>query len=392
MQRFNFQFTGQRFYAIAGRRARRPAARRRLPGDHDRLLGLDGGGRRRRDLGARRRVQLRQGPTRPGRGGQPRLPDRAVPRRHASSTPSTRQATDDHAHPAAARRARARSVAPPTTASRSSATVTSANLRWANNTLTTNGVMTGVDVTVISFVDGRDGVATGSVTGSADARPSRSRPSSQAADAAARAGRAGRGRGRAGRRRRSRRLGRRARARPSIDVYDAFAPALGEAFGARDGRGPAALRLRQPRGRRRPTSARRRGLRLRHVQPTGHFACTGKTDDLVDVSAWVGGATRDFPDVDAAGARRRARPAAGLGGAPASTCPPVATTRSCRRPSVADLMIDAYWGAGARVAHEGAVGLQPAAAAAPGSASGSPRPASRCSPTRPTPGSSARRS
>ena len=29
---------------------------------------------------------------------------------------------------------------------------TSANLRWANNTLTTNGVMHGVSVTVISFV------------------------------------------------------------------------------------------------------------------------------------------------------------------------------------------------------------------------------------------------
>ncbi len=32
---------------------------------------------------------------------------------------------------------------------------TSANLRWANNTLTTNGVMTEVSVTVISFATGR---------------------------------------------------------------------------------------------------------------------------------------------------------------------------------------------------------------------------------------------
>src|SRR4051812_815187 len=44
---------------------------------------------------------------------------------------------------------------------------TSANLRWANNTLTTNGVMHGIDVTVISFVRGAGGVATGSVTGTA---------------------------------------------------------------------------------------------------------------------------------------------------------------------------------------------------------------------------------
>ncbi len=47
---------------------------------------------------------------------------------------------------------------------------TSANLRWANNTLTTNGVMHGVSVTVISFVrtgSGLEGTATGSVSGSA---------------------------------------------------------------------------------------------------------------------------------------------------------------------------------------------------------------------------------
>ena len=45
--------------------------------------------------------------------------------------------------------------------------VTSANLRWANNTLTTNGVMTEVSVTVISFASVAGGIATGSVSGSA---------------------------------------------------------------------------------------------------------------------------------------------------------------------------------------------------------------------------------
>jgi hypothetical protein len=34
---------------------------------------------------------------------------------------------------------------------------TSANLRWANNTLTTNGLMEGSEVTVISTVDGGRG-------------------------------------------------------------------------------------------------------------------------------------------------------------------------------------------------------------------------------------------
>ena len=93
------------------------------------------------------------------------------------------------------------------------------------------------------------------------------------------------------------------------------------------------------------------GLRLRHVQPTGHYGCTGKTADLTE-SAWVGGATRDFGDVDALaldaelaerlawGARRVDLPA----GRYDTILPPTA---------VADLMIDAYWSAGARTAWEG---------------------------------------
>ena len=44
---------------------------------------------------------------------------------------------------------------------------TSANLRWANNTLTTNGVMHGIQVTVIAFVRQAGGTSVGSVSGSA---------------------------------------------------------------------------------------------------------------------------------------------------------------------------------------------------------------------------------
>ena len=46
MQRFNFQFTGQRFYRIEDGELAGQAPRRRLPGHDDRLLGLHGGGRR----------------------------------------------------------------------------------------------------------------------------------------------------------------------------------------------------------------------------------------------------------------------------------------------------------------------------------------------------------
>ncbi|CAA9389380.1 MAG: TldE/PmbA family protein, Actinobacterial subgroup [uncultured Nocardioidaceae bacterium] len=224
----------------------------------------------------------------------------------------------------------------------------SANLRWANNTLTTNGVMQGITVTVIAFVDSGEGTAAGSVTGTAatadqvlrlveaaDAAAAASRPAEDAAtlvDGAAAED------------------WHEPPAETSIDVYADFAPALGESF-------------------RRATAADRilygfvdhdmtttylgstTGLRRRHVQPTGHWGCTGKSSDLRS-SAWVGGATRDFRDVDAAAMdaelERRLGWASNTVDLPAgrydTILPPTA---------VADLMIYAYWVSAARTAHEG---------------------------------------
>ena len=88
MQRYNFQFTGQRFFQIGSGKLAGQLERRRLPGDDDRFWGAMEAVGGQLDLPARRRVQLRQGPTRPGRAGQPRLPVGAVPQRqraqHAS--------------------------------------------------------------------------------------------------------------------------------------------------------------------------------------------------------------------------------------------------------------------------------------------------------------------
>jgi predicted Zn-dependent protease len=224
----------------------------------------------------------------------------------------------------------------------------SANLRWANNTLTTNGAMHGTSVTVISFVRRADGTAVGSVTGSATSKD-RVTALVEAADAAARAGSPAEDvadlvEG-----------GEEAdwREEPgwtSITVYDRFAPALGDAFAKADSESRilygfvnhevATTYL-----------GSSTGLRLRHEQPTGHYGCTAKSTDLTQ-SAWVGGATRDFADVDASamdatlaqrlawGTRRVDLPA----GRYDTILPPAA---------IADLMIDAYWSAGARVAHEG---------------------------------------
>jgi predicted Zn-dependent protease len=225
---------------------------------------------------------------------------------------------------------------------------TSANLRWANNTLTTNGVMRGVDVTVISFARRAGGVCVGTVSGSAGA-VEQVETLVEAADAAA------------------------LLASPAADAhdlvadvtdtawddepgetdihtFDAFAPALGEAFG----RARAGGRVLYGFVDHHMTTTyvgSSTGLRLRHVQPTGHYACTGKTADLSS-SAWVGGATRDFVGVDALAVE--AELAQRLGWAARRVDLPAGRYDTILpSSSVADLMIDAYWYAGARDAHDG---------------------------------------
>ena len=225
---------------------------------------------------------------------------------------------------------------------------TSANLRWANSTLTTNGVMHGVEVTAISFVHRADGVATGSVTGTAtDAAGVRALV--EAADAVARTSAAAED------------AAELVAGSPSPDwdaapvptdihIYDAFAAGLGEAFGRASAEGRVLYGF-VDHNVTTTYLGSSTGLRLRHVQPTGHYGVTGKTADL-SASAWVGGATADFVGVDplaidAELARR-------LGWAARRVNLPPGRYDTILPPgAVADLMIDAYWAAGARVAHEG---------------------------------------
>ena len=114
-----------------------------------------------------------------------------------------------------------------------------------------------------------------------------------------------------------------------IHVFDAFAPALGEAFGRA---GDAGRVLYGFVNHEHTTTylGSSTGLRLRHVQPTGHYGCTGKDASLTR-SAWVGGATRDFADVDALAMEPDGRRSGSAGPSARSTCRPGATTRSCRR-------------------------------------------------------------
>ncbi len=225
---------------------------------------------------------------------------------------------------------------------------TNANLRWANNTLTTNGVMHDITVTVISFIRRPDGIATGSVSGNATTQ-AQATALVEAADAAARASSPAEDANDLLRDRVSADWDQ-AAVPTDIHVYDRFAPALGEAFG----RAAAGDRVLYGFVDHQITTTylgSTTGLRLRHVQPTGHYACTGKTADLSQ-SAWTGGATRDFADVDALAMEETVAQRLGWGARRVDL--PAGRYDTILPPgSVADLMIDAYWSAGARVAHEG---------------------------------------
>ena len=139
-------------------------------------------------------------------------------------------------------------------------------------------------------------------------------------------------------------------ARTEIAVLRGFAGALGEAFGT------AASGGRQLYGYAEHSMTSlllgsSSGLRLRHDQPAGKVELNAKSADLAR-SAWAGTATRDFADVDVAGleaglarrlawAKRRVELPAGRY---ETLLPPTA---------VADLLIYLYWSAGAKDAVDG---------------------------------------
>jgi predicted Zn-dependent protease len=93
------------------------------------------------------------------------------------------------------------------------------------------------------------------------------------------------------------------------------------------------------------------GLRRRGVQPTGRLELNAKTGDL-SASAWVGRATRDFADLDIAEVCAEA--STRLGWAEVKIELPPGPYETLLPPGpVADLLIYMYWTANARNAEEG---------------------------------------
>jgi predicted Zn-dependent protease len=233
-----------------------------------------------------------------------------------------------------------------------------ANLRWAGNTLTTNGVSSSRRLTVIAIV--RDGAAAragvvsragvgaaqiGDIVAEAERAASESSPAEDAADLPGQAdgyafgqpgdGGAGWDDPPAG---------------TEIGVLRGFAGSLGEAFGV------AAAGGRRLYGFAEHTMTSQflgssTGLRLRHDQPSGKVELNAKTADLTR-SAWAGAGTRDFTDVDAAGLESSL--ARQLGWAARRLDLPAGRYETLLPPTaVADLLVYLYWSSGAKDAVDG---------------------------------------
>jgi len=240
-----------------------------------------------------------------------------------------------------------------------------ANLRWAGNTLTTNGVAGSRQLTVIA-IDRRaagngpgngQGAATG-VVSRAGVRPDQIedvvREAEHAAAEATPAEDAGElaGAGEPGP------FGINDTepgwdaqpGRTEIGVLRDFAAELGQALRAAEGAGRKLYGFaeHQLESTFLGTSA---GLRLRHDQPTGRVELNAKSADMAR-SAWTGVATRDFTDVNIAGLD--AGLAERLGWARRTVALPAGRYETLLPPTaVSDLLIYMYWSAGAKEAAEG---------------------------------------
>jgi predicted Zn-dependent protease len=223
-----------------------------------------------------------------------------------------------------------------------------ANLRWAGNSLTTNGSMRSRQVVVISFVDGGAGMAAGTVTRTGtpdvaelvaaseqaardagpaeDAVPLISDPPPGSGDWDAPA------------------------AETSIEVFAGFAPDLGQAFGEARDRDELLYGFAEH-GMATTFLGSSTGLRLRHDQPSGRVELNGKSPDF-SRSVWAGVGTRDFRDVSVAGLAADVERK--MGWSKRRVELPAGRYETLLPPSaVSDLMIYLYWTMEARDADEG---------------------------------------
>jgi predicted Zn-dependent protease len=223
-----------------------------------------------------------------------------------------------------------------------------ANLRWAANSLTTNGAMRSRQVVVVSFVDGGAGVAAGTVTrtGTPDvaelvaASEQAARDAGPAEDAVPLISDTPPGNGDWDA----------PPAETSIGVFADFAPDLGQAFGEARDRDELLFGFAEH-SMATTYLGSSTGLRLRHDQPTGRVELNGKSPDF-SRSVWAGAGTRDFRDVSVAGLAADVRRK--MAWSQRRVDLPAGRYETLLPPSaVSDLMIYLYWTMEARDADEG---------------------------------------
>jgi predicted Zn-dependent protease len=226
-----------------------------------------------------------------------------------------------------------------------------ANLRWAGNTLTTNGVAASRSLTVVSIDRRADGTAGVGIVSRSGVGPDQvedvvreAEKASEQASAAEDANELvpGESRGRS--------EWEDSPATTDFGVFRSFAAELGETLRAAEGAGHKLYGFAEH-GMTSTFLGTSAGVRLRYDQPEGRLELNAKSADQTR-SAWAGVGTRDFTDVDVTAldaglaerlswqARRVELPA----GRYETLLPPTA---------VADLMVYLYWSAGARDAGEG---------------------------------------
>jgi predicted Zn-dependent protease len=230
-----------------------------------------------------------------------------------------------------------------------------ANLRWAGNTLTTNGVSQSRQLTVIAIDRRADGAAAG-VISRAGVRPDQVEEVVHEAERAAADGPPAQdeaqltGPGQVGPFGLKEIRWDSPPSRTEIGVLRDFAAALGQTLRGAEAAGRKLYGFAEHDmvstflG----TSG---GLRLRHDQPTGRVELNAKSADLAR-SAWAGAATRDFTDVDIAGLD--AGLSERLDWAKRSVSLPAGRYETLLPPTaVSDLLIYLYWSAGAKDAADG---------------------------------------
>jgi predicted Zn-dependent protease len=216
----------------------------------------------------------------------------------------------------------------------------SANLRWAGNTLTTNGAVRGRSVTVISIVGESVGVRSATVVEPLEDLVRASERAARDAEAAEDYGPLVEGGAAAD------------FAEPAAEtapsVFASVAADLGAAFEAARGDG-IALYGYASHDLTTTWLGSSTGLRLRHVQPTGYLELTGKRSGG---SSWVGQHTRDWTDLSVHGLDAELRRRLGWG-ARQVELPPGRYETLLPPSAVADLMTYAYWTSAGRSAAEG---------------------------------------